>query len=388
MSKVHVYELDYMRAVAMLGVLGIHTGAFAIENPQVNVHFFGLVDIITRFSVPIFFFISAFGLFLGQDLKKNFDYLEFLKRRIHVVLYPYLAWTALYMAHQYWLYQDITIFTPLPLFKHLFFGLGSYHLYFMILMLWFYLLMPLWRALTRLMLSAPLTSLLLLFSGQILFNLYSTTILQTNSENYWLNLFIEYRLNYWPFHYLFIFQLGAVCAMLYPQFTAWLDTQRYRIYALGLIGTLLLMIYYYYLIYTLAFTCEAAVSTLHQLHPLGIFYTLTTTLFLFAFFRHIVPLYQNHMTLKALSLLGASSYLIYLVHPFVMYYLSVLIHDLALTITVPVNIAFYMATALFSLGFAKLLNIAKGYVPILHLLCGSSMAQPKKTLSSPPTIHT
>jgi surface polysaccharide O-acyltransferase-like enzyme len=58
-----IAAIEHIRGLAMLGVIGIHTGAWSLSNPAVNIHLFALFEIVSRFSVPIFFFITAFGLF-------------------------------------------------------------------------------------------------------------------------------------------------------------------------------------------------------------------------------------------------------------------------------------------------------------------------------------
>src|SRR5471030_2531027 len=98
MPKQKITALEYIRGISMLGVVGIHTGAYSLSNPTVNIHLFALLEILSRFSVPIFFFVSAFGLFLSQDLRGKFDFFDFMKRRSRTVLLPYIVWSLFYMA--------------------------------------------------------------------------------------------------------------------------------------------------------------------------------------------------------------------------------------------------------------------------------------------------
>ena len=82
-----------MRGLCMLGVIGIHVGSFALANPQANVQLIGLLEILSRFTVPAFFFLSAFGLFYHTSSFDEFSYKDFLWRRSRVVLFPYIAWS-------------------------------------------------------------------------------------------------------------------------------------------------------------------------------------------------------------------------------------------------------------------------------------------------------
>lgn len=371
MPKMRVYELDYMRAVAMLGVLGIHTGAFALGNPEVNVHFFLLFDILTRFSVPMFFFISAFGLFLNQDLQKPFNYAEFVKRRLYVVFVPYIMWSLLYMYHQYVLDGNTAIFTFPVIGEALLLGLGSYHLYFMVILLWFYLLMPLWRLWLPIIVRRPFIWLALLFILQMLFNYYSVSLPTANTGYPWLDTAIKYRLNYWVLHYLFIFLCGAVCASFYPAFAGLLTSYGRIITFAGVTGVAGMLAYYYYLIYTLRYTCETVSYILHQLHPLGLFYTLAMTLMLFSLFSRYAGCRHNHILLSSLRSLGANSYVIYLVHPLVMYYHGQWISAGQYERTVPVNLGFFATAVLCSYMISRIIYYGQQFFPPLRLLTGS-----------------
>ena len=99
-KKERVPAIEYMRGISMLGVVGIHVGSqYLMNNPTPNLQLLALYEIVTRFSVPIFFFISAFGLFYNLDLQEKFNYKNFMKRRFKTVLIPYLVWSIFYILH-------------------------------------------------------------------------------------------------------------------------------------------------------------------------------------------------------------------------------------------------------------------------------------------------
>lgn len=387
MPKLRIYELDYMRAVAMLGVLGIHTGAFAVADPHVNIHFFLLTDILTRFSVPMFFFISAFGLFLSQNPLKPFNYAAFLKRRINVVLIPYIIWSLLYMLHQNLVGEFPVAFNINDTIYALFFGFGGYHLYFLVILLWFYALMPVWCSFVAVIVRQPIIWLAFLYVLQSIFNYYSVFLLQANTGYNWLDTAIKYRLNYWVIHYLFIFLLGAVCANLYPSFIALLTRYRRVVVFMFISSVASMLAYYYHLIYNLGYTCEATAYTLQQLHPLGLFYTLAMTLMLFLFFHHYANTSSKNPLATILRALGANSYLIYLVHPMVMHYLNQWITAAHYPRTVPVNTGFYLATALISYLIARVIYRGQEILSPLSLLTGSPKPQRPRTVPGQQNIN-
>ena len=352
----------------MLGVLGIHTGAYSLSYPAANPHLFALLEIFTRFSVPIFFFVSAFGLFISQPLKSEFNYLSFMRRRFKAVLLPYLAWSLLYMLHYTWVSGDASIWFKPFIYEYFTFGLASYQLYFLVILVWFYALMPLWRRLVGLLIQAPATGLVLLLGGQIAFNYYSSYMLKSGFNNYYLDLAVQYRMSYLILHYLFIFVLGAICAELYPQFLAALDRHKRKVnvfFAVTLGG---MLFSYYYFVFFKQYSLEAVVNTVHQLSPIGVLYTVGATLFFFKAFSNPLPDWLS----TVLGRLGESSYLVYLVHPLVLYYLIVQLTKVSIPLTPPVTVVFYFVTLALSIGLAMLVTKAGRLIPLLSLaLTGS-----------------
>lgn len=375
MSKEKIPALDYIRGISMLGVLGIHTGAYSLSNPHTNIHLFAFFEICSRFSVPIFFFISAFGLFLHQDLTKPFDYLAFIKRRIRTVLLPYAVWSTFYMLYYTWQNHDFSLWSPLNILKFLFFGLASYHLYFLVILLWFYALMPFWRKSVRYLSQKPFSNLSILLLMQILFNYYSSYILHTNFNNSFFNMFVEYRLNYWVMHYLFIFLLGGVCAVNYEKFKAFLNhyTRTINIFFLFSLGSLLS--FYYYLVLIKSYVLEESVNTAHQLSPFGVLYTLGITIFLFKILNSPLP----NVLAKCLSILGKHSYFIYLFHPFAMYGLVAYLTRHGIIMNARVTITFYLAALLISLLTAIAVKVLSKKIPFIsYLLTGAKFTHNKK----------
>lgn len=369
MSKQRIVSIEYIRGISMLGVVGIHTGAFSLSNPNVNIHLFALLEIFTRFSVPIFFFVSAFGLFINQNLNESFNYLNFMKRRLRTVFIPYLTWSLIYMVHYTWVSGDTAIWQQPLLSEYFLFGLASYQLYFLVILLWFYALMPLWRLIVRKTISAPIRSLTVLLFLQILFNYYSSYLLQPLSPSFYINLALQYRLSYWVAHYIFIFILGAICAIKYKDFLEITRKNRAAITAFFYLTLSGMLIFYYYLLFVKGYTPEAAVNTAHQLSPVGVLYTFAATLFWFSIFSF------NKIPTRLTSIfqcLGDHSYMVYLVHPMVMYYLIGYITSNNIIMTVPVVVIFFILTVLISLSVAALEKKLSLFIPLIStLLLGS-----------------
>jgi len=375
MAKQKITALEYIRGISMLGVVGIHTGAYALSNPKVNIHLFALLEIFTRFSVPIFFFVSAFGLFRNQDLSSKLNYVTFMIRRARTVLLPYIVWSLFYMVHYTFISNDMSIWTRPLLYEYLLFGLASCQLYFLVILLWFYALMPIWRSMVRRIIEHPIRNLSILLLLQIIFNYYSSYLLKVDTSNIYLSKLLSFRLNYWVLHYLFIFLLGAVCAVKYAVFEQLITRYQRHIKTFFYITLSGMLAFYYYLLYASHYTPEQAVNTAHQLSPIGVLYTLAATLFSFMLFN------QNkmpHIVRIILDSLGKHSYLVYLIHPLIMYYLTsyLLAHNIMMS--APIVIGFYLLTTGMSLTFAIFIQKINNFFPIIGLLLiGSNLPKRK-----------
>ncbi len=288
MSK-RVPAIEYIRGLAMLGVVGIHTGAYSLTNPDVNIHLFALLEIFTRFTVPIFFFVSAFGLFCQHRSDEPLDYGRYFLRRSRTVLIPYIAWSLLYMLHSSWLSHDYWQFKLPYIFESFLFGLASYQLYFLVILIWFYLLMPLWRAILPRLLDAPVRNLVILLVLQIVFNYYSSYHIRVISDNYYIKLALQHRMSYLPLHYVFIFLFGAVCAQRRDECLAFF-LRHYNAVRLFFAVTLGGMLgAYYWLLLGKGYSPVEGVDTVHQLNPIGVLYTLAAAMFLVACFTRRSP---------------------------------------------------------------------------------------------------
>ena len=376
MAKQHLAAIEYIRGISMLGVIGIHVGSQYLMNPASNAHLTALFEIATRFSVPIFFFISAFGIFYNMDLDKPFSYRRFLEKRSRAVFIPYLVWSLFYLLHDGWLY-NVGFPAPLSLASLLFFGNAKYQLYFLVLLIWFYLLMPLWIPLVK---RIDGKGLFLLFALQVAFDYFSSFNVPFNTmvysmENSVLKSFLLYRLNYWVLHYVFIFIIGGYLAVHFKEFQSFMrDHQKiiYLFFAASLAG---LLGYYYDLLAFRGYTQMDAINTAHQLCPLGIVYTLGASIFFFTFFTE--QHYPQSLN-RLFSLLGKHSYFAYLVHPFFIGYMMLALERHGVILTAQKALAFYLVTVILSLAAAAIVRSAGERFPLLNMLTIGVAAAKKK----------
>ena len=53
--------IDNLRGLCLLGVIAIHVGSISLSSN--SFWFYTLLEVLSRYSVPAFFFVSGFGLF-------------------------------------------------------------------------------------------------------------------------------------------------------------------------------------------------------------------------------------------------------------------------------------------------------------------------------------
>ena len=353
MKKPYLKSIEYIRGVSMLGVVAIHIGAQYLTNPTPNLHLVALFEIVSRFSVPIFFFISAFGLFYKINLSEPFDYKNFLRRRFKAVLIPYLLWSIFYFTH------DNNFFAyGLPdlgfAVEVIFFGLAKYQLYFLVILIWFYLLMPLWIKILRTMTFTKFTALFFLQTAFNYFSSYSTELFAfANSlpADSILKMFLVWRLNYLVLHYVFIFLLGGILALHSEEFFAWLSAHKKTVSGFFFISLTLHLGYFYLLVYVEKISALNAVNTAHQLSPTGFLYTIAASIFLFMLFENFR---FGAVTETFLSATGKNSYFVYLFHPLAITYLQMLFAQFNLVMSAQLAIIFYLLTVLISLAVSLL----------------------------------
>ncbi len=361
--------IDNLRGICMLGVIAIHAGSNIAESSAPNIHLYMLFEILSRYSVPAFFFISGYGLFASYNLYKPLSYIPYIQKRLKSVGLPYLIWSLLYL-----LYYEFSTPGSAPrsffdMFLVLFFGLAVYHIYFMVILLWFYLLFPLWRNLLRFMHRISISiSLAALFVFQIGINYWTC--------HYWtypawiannalaLNL-LNFRLNYLPFHYLFVFLMGALAAIHYEKFLYILRVYFPQIASFFALTVLIMSSRFYYLLIVKHYDLESITNTLQQLSTEGFLYTIASLLFFSAI---LLKAGKDGFLLKINDLLSSHSYVIYLIHPFFLDQIAALLSRFYETVNdVPALLCYFLTLVISLLSSIIIKKIGKT-VPLVSLL--------------------
>ncbi|WP_018753866.1 acyltransferase [Paenibacillus sanguinis] len=248
MKKERLHEIELLRGMAFLAVVLQHVIAGVFYQPGLSgqtilagTTFLGLI----RFAVPLFVFITGVVLFYNYDGKLNYG--SFLWKRFQQIVVPYLAWTVIY-----YIWMSIRsgglslsgIWGELVhLVKLALTGQASYHLWFMVMIIPFYLLFPLFR----LMLGKdkkPWVNLAVaaLFLGISFVLVYALSKGWITSDNAILNATVIRYLDRNFLFWMFYFVMGGLVGMYHKQWK-WIVS---RIWWLCLIGLGVFM----YIIYT------------------------------------------------------------------------------------------------------------------------------------------
>lgn len=130
-------NFDWLRGLAIVAVILIHiTAPMSLDGDIGSV----LLNQMTRFGVPVFVFLSGWGLTITNRYAKSGNYIEFMKQGISKLLPSYLIWNVIYFAYQ-WL-TEIERIPMRGFIKGIVFGTNFPHLYFVPLIILFYLFYP------------------------------------------------------------------------------------------------------------------------------------------------------------------------------------------------------------------------------------------------------
>ncbi len=367
--------VDRLRALAMLGVIGIHIGPFVFASSTPRLDLFLLFQVFTRFAVPGFFFISGYGLFCNDALHRPFHYFSFVKKHLVTVGLPYFVWSLFYIAMWQWedMYRPDRSFSVSVLIVKFLLGEGCYHIYFMVILLYFYLSMPFWRWLVEWIskksasgIASCLTALAAL-----------QAVLYIWSASYWyyptwtqghamIIRLLNERMNYLPLFYGFVFVLGGVCAIHEKPVRNWL--QGHFTSSLGIFLLSCALLVWRFREYVVAGIPLEDIpgKYMTQLTPEGLLYTVCWLLCFSAALEKLVE--QKRLFLDVLS---EYSMIIYLIHPLFLYYWYQWFDMLGFTMSQVPVLLFYVLVLITSLLAGMLIHkIAKRCRIIGLLLLG------------------
>ena len=142
----YLHQVDVIRLITFGCVILVHALAQNItsDNRAGNA-----VEVVLHFTRNTFFALTAFVLF-HSNYRRSLDNKQFWRRRIPVVLVPYLVWSSIYFG--FWLNNQtgLSVVGGLRDFGYdIITGSAQYHLYFLLVSLQIYALFPVLRWVVR-----------------------------------------------------------------------------------------------------------------------------------------------------------------------------------------------------------------------------------------------
>ena len=212
----HLYEIDIVRILTFASVIAVHTTSHTIDSGDIPLSIFlGLA----HFTREVFFAITTFVLVYTFRYKPT-PQRRSLPRRFLLVGVPYVVWSTIYFVASN-LHSPHADFgqSVLNYLYHLATGSAWYHLYFLLVTMQVYLLMPVILWLVRKARGHHLLLLAAAFAVQLVLNgLYM----------YWpdtVAVIVPYAKEYF-FSYTFFIMLGAVAADHSPALLRWVRGHR------------------------------------------------------------------------------------------------------------------------------------------------------------------
>jgi surface polysaccharide O-acyltransferase-like enzyme len=214
--------LDLLRVLSILAVIMIHTSTKVLQQSAFGFTFTLFLNQISRFAVPVFFFVSGYALNLNYTNIK-----EFYQKRLSRIIVPYLFWTVFYLL---FVYPDSLLNLP----RHLLTGSASYQFYFIPTLLIYYLIFPFVRRVNSAMLLILfIVQICVLFYDyyfQSLPFVYPVSVLFLNFFIFIFGIFQSHRNFHFPKNIPQIFTPILALIIFYQGFTNYLTTNNYLAY--------------------------------------------------------------------------------------------------------------------------------------------------------------
>jgi probable poly-beta-1,6-N-acetyl-D-glucosamine export protein len=376
-KRPHVYELDPLRGITALMVVAVHTlGNSTFLNHTVaglEVQYMAVTAL--HFTRALFMFVTAFAL-VYVYFGRKFSLGQFWKKRSIGAVLPYCIWSIVY----------VLVDTPnlnFASFLHTSFidiltGNASYQMYYILLTLQFYLILPLFLWFFRKVERYPWRTLVISFVIQMIIFYLDYHYVQIGS---WSTSPIAKILNQYQdrivFMYQFYFILGAFVARYFEQVRAFI--LRHGIWiACGMI-VVLAGLWAHYFIQVLVYH-EAIVYAVSVLQPSLVIYSAAIVIFSFWLACRWVVKSTGGVENKKPSWYGFwhqlsdASFGVYLIHVLI---LTALLDHLApvMPVTWPLAIRLFLLWFI-TAGGAALISILLANIPVLSRLVGRSRPLP------------
>src|SRR5437868_6569214 len=269
-TRPYIYELDPLRAVTAVAVIAVHvlSGTMFLNHTAAGLLVDNGIFTSVHFTREIFMFITALALtyvYFG----KPFSGKRFWAKRSIGVLLPYCIWSIAYTwvntsQHSPGAFAKLVVFNILT-------GNASYQLYYILLTIQFYLILPLFLLFLKLVQKHPWRALSISFSLQVLVMYLDYRYLQQGtlaSSGVW-QVVAAFQGSF-LLTYQFYFILGGLAALSLKQARAFV--LRYGTWIMGGFVLALAAVWVHFLLQVDVFH-EALSYATSVLQPVMVFYS-------------------------------------------------------------------------------------------------------------------
>lgn len=366
-EAMRIVEADFLRCFAILAVIAIHTSAFFARSDSLSYLVIAniVVDIFSHYAVPAFIIVS--GMVLSVKYGNNFSLPRFYQKRFMSVIPQYLFFSVFYMLVVGIFTNSIPSWTDVAI--SLATATGSYHLWFIALIIQFYLFYPL---LIRIYEQGEkkyggMTLLGLFLAVQVLWGLFKVGLLSGLTGNAtWSTPLMTTILEEVFLSYIFYFTAGIYIGRNLPALRLRFSSVNSKVVA-AVVGMLVLCYSYTWAIGLSIY------GGFHNIPPISFWVDQLIGPVLFGL--TIILLYKLSLTLagkknrisRLAGSIGKYSFAIYLIHVFFMYVLQVGYARIGITWQ---DWAFYplMFVSTVALSFASAIMIS--YLPLSKHIIG------------------
>ena len=258
----HIYELDPLRAVTALVVVAVHVLAFTVglNKTTTGIQVQNAFIVSVHFTRALFMFVTAFAMTYVYSGKKV-PPARFWKKRGIGVLVPYCIWSVIYV----FVNQPPT--TPLHFASSsliaILTGTSSYQMYYILMTLQFYLLLPVFLYLLEKVKDHPWRALSISFVLQLVFFYVDFHFIQAGPfANTPVGKVVDGFQDEFVVIYQFYFLLGGLTALYFQPIKSFLLRYGKLVVCGMILTTVALWIDFFMQIHTLREPISLAVSVL------------------------------------------------------------------------------------------------------------------------------
>lgn len=312
MTKSKIQELEVLRSIAFFAVVIQHILGMYLRGSSASLFnniIIGITFGFVKFAVPVFIFLT--GVVLFYHYYAHLNYFSFIKKRFISIVLPYIAWSVLYVFEgsknfSFWKVSWMNMFV-----ENLFLGSASYHLWYIIMILQAFLLLPLIFTVFK-YIQVRFNSKKGFILSFTIFSVVYLILIQMYTLGKYIpiigNLLIKYRSKLFIF-YIFYFVLGGICALYYKKWLVFI--KRYFIF--NAVGYIIFYLIIEYVLFTKGFKTNRIDLNMMGSINLRFFFFTTFNIFVLYFLALLISnksLYIDNI----FSFIGKHSFQAYLAH--------------------------------------------------------------------------